>query len=88
MILQEYFIAMRGTSKHLISVAIICLVVVSVNYLFCEHGPTLKYNALTDENLPQDSLGIAIFLAGSMRLGLTLGTLFLVKIFNRGKSEG
>ena len=79
---------MSGTSKRLISVAIICLVIVSVNHIFCEHGSTLKNNALTGEMLPQDSLGIAIFLAGSMRLGLTLGTLFLVKILGPpGKAE-
>ena len=78
---------MSGTSKHLISVAIICLVIVSVNHIFYEHGSTLKNNAFAGETLPQDSLGIAIFLAGSMRLGLTLGTLFLVKIFGPGKAE-
>ena len=80
-------IAMSGTSKHLISVAIICLVIVSVNHIFCEHGSTLKNNALTGENLPLDSLGLAIFLAGSVRLGTTLGTLFLAKIFKPGEAE-
>ena len=80
-------IDMSGTSKHLISVAIICLVIISGNHLFCENGSTLKNNALTGENLPLDSLGLAIFLAGSVRLGTTLGTLFLVKIFKPGKVE-
>jgi hypothetical protein len=78
---------MSGTSKHLISVAIICLVIVSVNHIFCEHGSTLKNNALTGGNLQMDSLGMAIFLAGSMRLGITLGTLFLLKIFKPDKAE-
>jgi hypothetical protein len=63
---------MSRTSKHPISAAIICLVIVSVNHIFCEHGSTLKNNPLSGENLPMDSLGMAIFLAGSMRLGLTL----------------
>jgi hypothetical protein len=78
---------MSGTSKHLISVAIICLVIVSVNHIFCEHGSTLKNNALTGGNLQMDSLGLAVFLAGSTRLGITLGTLFLVKIFKPDRAE-
>jgi len=78
---------MSRTSKHLISVAIICLVIVSVNHIFYEHGSALKNNALSAENLQMDSLGMAIFLAGSMRLGLTLGTLFLVKIFKPKNGE-
>jgi hypothetical protein len=78
---------MSRTSKHLISVAIICLVIVSVNHMFCEHGSTQKNNALSGENLQMDSLGMTIFLAGSMRLGITLGTIFLVKIFKPDKSE-
>jgi hypothetical protein len=78
---------MSRTSRHLISVAIICLVIISANHLFCEYGSTLKNNALTDENLPRHSLGLAIFIAGSVRLGSTLGTLFLAKIFKPGKAE-
>ncbi len=78
---------MSRTSKHLISVAIICLIIVSVNHIFYEHGSTLKNNALSGENLQMDSLGMAIFLAGSMRLGITLGTIFLVKIFKPDRAE-
>jgi hypothetical protein len=78
---------MSETSKHLISVAIICLIIISVNHLFCEHGSTFEHIALPSENPQLDTLGMAIFLAGSMRLGLTLGTLFLVKITKSGKAD-
>lgn len=78
---------MSGTSKHLISVAIICLVLLSIDHLLCEHGSTFENIVPTGENTQLDSFGMAIFIAGSMRLGLTLGTVFMVKISKRGKAD-
>ena len=77
---------MSGTSKHLISVAIICLVLLSIDHLFCENGSTFENIVSTGESTQFDSFGMAIFIAGSVRLGLTLGTIFMVKISQRGKS--
>lgn len=80
-------IAMSRTSKHLVSVAIICLIIISVNHLFCERDSTFEHIVLPCESSQLDTLGMAIFLAGSMRLGLTLGTLFLAKISRHGKAD-
>lgn len=84
---KSTLIAMSRTSKHLILVAIICLVMLSINHGFCEHGSRFENIVPAGESARLDSFGMAIFLAGSIRLGLALGTLFIVKISKRSKAD-
>jgi hypothetical protein len=59
----------------------------SINHESYEHGSTFEDIVPAGESARLDSLGMAIFLAGSIRLGLTLGALFIVKIAKRGKAD-
>ena len=73
---------MRAESG-LIALIAICMIIISISSVSEENILNLKK---ISEDHGYDSLGFAIFIAGSMRLASSLGRLYLLKISKSKKS--
>jgi hypothetical protein len=74
---------MRGRTSR-IALIIICLILISLSSTIGENARDLKK---ISEDHRYDSLGFAIFLAGSLRLASSLGKLYLLRISKFKKSS-